>query len=299
MMNLSQGDDIYIVTDPDGEQVNGKNGNDTITGGPGLDSLNGGPGNDLLKGGDGDDTLQGAQGNDILEGGDGNDWLKGAEGNNTFIFNFSVDDSAGASESFTGDFFAGSVVGGEVADGTSQNTFSVQYTNWLNHLVDTYDLGSDANGDGIIGVGLNQNDPNGTPTIEGLSATELEAMFGSRESFMAQTGRVQQERWYSDVFSWDGGPQITASDGNDIVVSFNDSNVNNTDALELHGITQAQAAALFTYQTGDFDLDGVADDSLISWEGATNAGDGSITVVGETWADLGAFLNDSRVDFIL
>ena len=62
------------VFGPQGDTLNGGDGNDTITGGIA---------NDLLAGGNGNDLLDGAGGDDILLGGDGRDTLLGADGDDT------------------------------------------------------------------------------------------------------------------------------------------------------------------------------------------------------------------------
>jgi Ca2+-binding RTX toxin-like protein len=56
-------------------QLNGGNGNDTLTGGAGKDVLIGGAGNDSLNGGAGNDSLTGGVGDDTLDGGTGTDRL--------------------------------------------------------------------------------------------------------------------------------------------------------------------------------------------------------------------------------
>ena len=61
-------------------QINGGNGNDTITGSAGNDVLNGGDGNDSIVGGNGNDTITAGAGADSITGGDGVD---------RFVFNFS------------------------------------------------------------------------------------------------------------------------------------------------------------------------------------------------------------------
>ncbi len=65
--------------------VNGQGGNDMVEGSVGLMGLialdlDGGEGNDTLSGGDGDDTLRGGAGNDTLSGGLGDDILLGEDG---------------------------------------------------------------------------------------------------------------------------------------------------------------------------------------------------------------------------
>ena len=53
--------------------LNGRGGDDVITGGLGQDRIFGGSGRDILEGGNADDVLSGQQGDDILDGGDGDD----------------------------------------------------------------------------------------------------------------------------------------------------------------------------------------------------------------------------------
>ena len=54
----------------------GREGNDTLDGGPGNDSLYGEAGNNILIGGDGSDGLNGFTGNDTFRGGHGNDTIR-------------------------------------------------------------------------------------------------------------------------------------------------------------------------------------------------------------------------------
>ncbi len=72
--------------------IDGLDGNDTITGLAGNDLITGGNGDDTLSGSDGDDTVSGDAGadtvsggadNDTLDGGDGIDTLNGGEGDDS------------------------------------------------------------------------------------------------------------------------------------------------------------------------------------------------------------------------
>ncbi|WP_199237577.1 calcium-binding protein [Azospirillum sp. TSH64] len=68
----STGDDVFVATNATaGVFIDGRDGNDTITGSGFNDLLRGGAGNDLLQGGAGDDTLVGGAGFDTLWGGEG------------------------------------------------------------------------------------------------------------------------------------------------------------------------------------------------------------------------------------
>jgi len=85
----SDGDD-YLVANPEGSTLYGKDGNDTIYGKEGDDNLHGdngndrisaGAGNDMVSGGAGNDSLYGEAGDDQLSGDDGNDSIYGGAGN--------------------------------------------------------------------------------------------------------------------------------------------------------------------------------------------------------------------------
>lgn len=240
------------------DTLNGGEGNDTLNGDQGADTLNGDAGNDTLNGGTGDDVLNGGSGNDTLNGGTGEDTLTGGSGDDTltggndpdtFKYSFTVTEGTGGNSSFTDWLIAnglGSQVNdGEVADGTTQNVFSTQYTGWLNHLVSEYGLGEDLDGDGIVNIGLNQNDASAdaTPWIEGISQEDLAAMFGDRDSVMLKTGKVSQERYYSDDFSLGSETQVTSTDGNDLISDF----AWGSDKLDFSGLgaTVADAKAMF------------------------------------------------------
>ena len=93
----SDGDD-YLVANPEGSTLYGKDGNDTIYGKEGDDNLHGdngndriiaGAGNDMVSGGAGNDSLYGEAGDDQLSGDDGNDSIYGGAGND------SIDGGAG------------------------------------------------------------------------------------------------------------------------------------------------------------------------------------------------------------
>ena len=64
-------------------QLDGGNGNDTLTGSTGAETLRGSAGDDSLSGGEGDDTILGGDGQDALNGDAGNDILRGSFGNDT------------------------------------------------------------------------------------------------------------------------------------------------------------------------------------------------------------------------
>ena len=263
--NLGGDDNTYTVTDPDGEHVNGQGGNDSITGGSGNDTLNGGTGTDTLTGAGGDDELTGAAGSD------------------TFNYSFTVTQGGGGSDTFSGWIADNGLIA--VSPEITQNQFSVQYTAWLQHLVDDFGIGADLDEDSVISVGLNQNDPTGTPFIEGVLAEDLDAMFGGRTSFDAKTGKTTQERWYSDTFTAGGGDVATSTDGKDTITDFTFGGTG-ADVLAFNGVTKAQFIALFSVDdTQDVNEDTVAD-TVITIDGNT---DWSLTLLGVSGHNEAAF----------
>ena len=81
-------------------KINGKGGNDTISGGKqgdtlvglsGNDSISGEGGDDYLSGGKGDDILDGGLSDDIIHGGHGNDVMAGGQGSDVFQLSPGID----------------------------------------------------------------------------------------------------------------------------------------------------------------------------------------------------------------
>ena len=64
-----------------GEQIAGREGDDTITGSPAIDNINGNMGRDTIDGGAGNDLVRGGKDDDIVGGGDGDDSVYGDLGN--------------------------------------------------------------------------------------------------------------------------------------------------------------------------------------------------------------------------
>ncbi len=84
IMNGTDGDDVIVGLDGD-DEINSRLGNDTVCGGGGNDTLTGAAGNDTLLGEAGDDTLNGNSGDDIIDGGEGDDRVAGNDGNDTHV----------------------------------------------------------------------------------------------------------------------------------------------------------------------------------------------------------------------
>ena len=86
------------------DELDGSDGNDTITGGAGDDTLFAGIGTNSLNGGDGDDiiftendtssrnTIEGGSGNDTINAGSGADRIIAGAGNDTYKFGLGIDE---------------------------------------------------------------------------------------------------------------------------------------------------------------------------------------------------------------
>jgi Ca2+-binding RTX toxin-like protein len=75
----------FLNGTPEGNNIFGYGGNDTLMGRDGDDRLIGGEGDDILRGGRGDDILIAGNGEDTLRGGAGHDSLYGGQGDDTMF----------------------------------------------------------------------------------------------------------------------------------------------------------------------------------------------------------------------
>ena len=100
------------------DTLEGMAGDDTILGGAGKDLIEGGAGNDSLSGLKGDDTLAGQAGDDRLNGGEGDDDIYGGTGDNTVFGNDGYDIIAGwdGADSLVGGAGTDFILGGAGAD---------------------------------------------------------------------------------------------------------------------------------------------------------------------------------------
>ena len=210
-----------------------------------------------------DETLQGTEFDDSIDGMGGNDTLEGLAGADAFHYAFTL--TPAASSTFSGWLAEKGLA--PLADGTtSQSFFAKHYTKWVSSLVKDNDLGTDVDGNGKIKVDINQNDPDGTPIIEGMTQDELTALFGDRLSLDVKTGKKTHERWYSDSATL-GSDAVTGNGGMDVITDFDAAE---GDMVHMTGITLADFQAMFTITETDVDADTVLDtvitlDTDASW----------------------------------
>ena|SRR2546426_1487251 len=251
------------------QAIGADQGTDTLVG---IEHVIGSLYNDVLSGDANNNTLEGLNGSDVLTGGQGDDVLTGGADADTFSYSFLRSEGTGRSETFKGWLTSQNLP----TSGWTQDFFASKYTAFLQHLVDTYHIGADVNGDGKVKVDINQNSAAGTPKIEGLSAQELSSMFGDRESVSVKTGKTVHERWYSDSFKIDGGGEqaLKSADGHDTIADFTFG----VDKLDFSGagtVTEAQFHSLFSVIQTDANHDGTNDTVI-----AIADSDFSVTLVG-------------------
>jgi Ca2+-binding RTX toxin-like protein len=142
---------LILNTEP-GENVEGGDGDDTLSGGDGddllaggggNDSLAGGAGNDALYGDAGDDALSGGEGDDLVDGGAGADTMTGGNGNDTYL----VDDAGDLVVESDTSALANAQRDGprtfDIGGGIDQVVASINYT--LGNFVENLSLGGTTN----------------------------------------------------------------------------------------------------------------------------------------------------------
>jgi Ca2+-binding RTX toxin-like protein len=134
----NQGDDHITANPAAAAYIDGRGGNDTITGsglddflvgGTGNDTVNAGVGTDLITGGSGTDTVNGEDGNDVIFGGDDNDSITGGAGDDVLHGDAGTNQLTGGTgnDSFYVDSATDTVTEG-VGEGSDSVFASVTYT---------------------------------------------------------------------------------------------------------------------------------------------------------------------------
>ncbi len=149
--------------------LDGRGGQDSLTGGAPGDTFIGGAGNDTLTGGAGNDILAGNDGNtDLLDGGAGNDIVGGGTGNND-----SMNGGAGAEDLL--DFSDGTVGVTFTLVQSAANTSITNGTGGLGNN-DVY-----SNMEGVVGTDLND-------TITGSSSNDILRGGGGSDTLIGGAG---------------------------------------------------------------------------------------------------------------
>ena len=235
---LSNSSDRFTTSAKVATIVDGRGGNDTLTGGPGRDVLNGGDGHDTLAGGDGNDQLDGGRDNDFVSGGPGDDLLNsstvdspltapapygdtlsGETGNDTLYGGVVMSGGDGSDSLFVSQSRTTDVRSQvEVNGGADRDTATFQ--NWTAALQLTLD---DVRNDGPIAPGevVGPLGAHTTVTTHGFVNvhSDVEKVIGTR---------------YDDVTIGNSGPnEVAAGDGNDQV-----QGLDGDDVIDLQGGTK-------------------------------------------------------------
>jgi hypothetical protein len=263
--------------------LTGTNSADVINGTGANDTINSGAGNDRVSGGAGNDKVNAGGGDDILDGGTGDDVLNGGGGSDTFRFHFAVTGAGTETHTFVFDPNAGDFEG----PFAQFVRFVSQYESFLQSV------GSDGpdDGSGVDFVWDKFTNINPLTFLEGATTDD-----STIESLLVPFGRGAVTLFYENtvttVAEGGGPPAISASDGHDTIVQFQNAG-QNVDTIELHGLaglTDTQLSDLFDLTTIDTNGDTIADSTLLSWDG------GSIKILGSTgWANELAFFHDAHV----
>jgi RTX calcium-binding nonapeptide repeat (4 copies)/Calpain family cysteine protease len=135
------GDDVVTNSTSVRTEINGGEGNDTLTGGSGKDFIIGGYGDDTIRGVGGDDVLWGSGGHGYVYGGDGDDILKG-HGGDDHLYGEAGDDTmyGGSGDDYLGGGYGADTIvtiggGNDSINGGSQNDyFWVDTTDTINDV---------------------------------------------------------------------------------------------------------------------------------------------------------------------
>ncbi|MEL4895667.1 calcium-binding protein, partial [Crocosphaera sp. Alani8] len=184
------------------QNVNGREGNDTLTGAEKNDTLNGGNGNDSLIGAGGNDSLSGGANNDSINGGTGNDVIDGGTGNDVI-------------DGGTGNDVIDGGIGNDVISGGTGNDVIDGGENY-DILFESGDVNFTITDTSVVGLGTDQisnieqiqlsgGSGNNTFTNNGFSGTTVVAYNGKASDF---------DITYNDNGTWTV-TDINTSDGNE------------------------------------------------------------------------------------
>ena len=275
--------------------IDGGEGNDTVWNFGADSSIYGGEGNDTVRtygancsidGGKGDDFITSVGTNSVITGGMGNDVLTVGPDATRFMFAITASQTPTTVTTTHTQTFAQWLAPLNLnLDQLTQSQFSTQYVAWVKSMVAaTPGVGADVNGDGVIAVDLNQNDPTGLPIIEGMTAAQVGSYFNDSSSIVVKSGKTTQERFLAKQFTTSTNETVmtltaSSADGHDTIHDF----IPGEDTLNLQlpaNLTLAQVKSMLSVSLLDADGDGAANDTRIAFTHAPN--DWSVTLIGVT-----------------
>jgi RTX calcium-binding nonapeptide repeat (4 copies) len=214
------------------DQLLGAGGKDTLLGGNGSDTLTGGDGNDTLKGNAGKDTLKAGNGNDSLTGGNGKDTLTSGAGNDTFVFSTTVASSSLTSADVITDFADGQDViklsGLTFADLKITQGTGDQAGNTIIQIADTGDYLSIVQGissNTLTAADFQSSSTVSSPAAVSISSSTIKFGSGDSQSAIASSGAAKITIGTQTIYI--GTQQVTSTNQNPIIASFDSSNSSN------------------------------------------------------------------------
>lgn len=210
---------------------------DSLVGTDGADILAGGKGDDVIEGGAGNDLLIGGELKEITNGNNAGDYQVDSAGADTFVFNFTLNNSAGATYYFRPN------EDGTGGDTPNQNANQSAWQNYMDQLADwralmEQEFGSDAD----------------------QSATG-EALYTVKKT----VGTLGE---YDNSFTVGGELTIESHDGTDTILKWDRDGGDKLELDGLDGLTLAEFDALF-----DVALNAEGD-TVLSWDGGSITIDG-------------------------
>jgi serralysin len=216
----------HIVGNDEKNQISGNSGVDTIFGFGNDDQLFGNDGDDAVWGGSGNDYMEAGSGNDLLAGEDGNDTVYGEQGNDQLVGGYGADKAYGGDDN---DTLVGSdgndILLGENGDDTLEGGID---TNTLN--------GGAGNDMLIVGDGSDYLDGgDGFDTMVFRKATVADWQSGVLDATVANDVWANWEAIQGSsgadtirTNSWGYSIALYGGDGNDILATGVDGDVNDT-----------------------------------------------------------------------
>ena len=197
------------------DSMTGDDGDDSIIGGNGNDYITGGLGHDDIRGGEGNDTIGAGNGDDTVFGDGGNDIINGAEGANRLLGGEGHDTITSGSGADAIDTGGGLNL---VNSGAGNDTITGGSRNDTIHAGNGDDLIVGGNGNDYLTGGLGQDTINGGANHDYILAAEgddvVYAGWGSDTVYGGDGHDLIADRSTSSAY-WGTGNQFFGMEGND------------------------------------------------------------------------------------
>jgi Ca2+-binding RTX toxin-like protein len=204
--------DDVILGGGGADSLAGEAGNDSINGGSEADSIEGGAGNDTLLGGAGNDTIRGGENNDTITGGGGSDELFGDAGDDVFVF-ANAAELAGDTE-INGGTGTDTIqlLGTTLDDSFFENVSEMEVVDFAGTSAHGLTLGSNADAAFANGITVTANVAATSLTVDGSSVDFGRTMdVTGTNNADTITGGSQNDT----IDGGDGADQLTGGAGND------------------------------------------------------------------------------------